>query len=89
MTVLYLLGAFVLGLVVYHFAHQHGLTGERLTKEEYSQCVQMVMGDDQLSRSGAAQIIAELQNYATDDEVPFEKLSTYAGQVIKKVKNDF
>lgn len=85
---LYISGGFVLGLVVYHYAHAHGLTGERLTKEEYARCVQMVMADERLSREKSAVLIAHLQNYAMDDEVAMSKLPNYCQEVIKKVKND-
>lgn len=84
-----LLFAFILGCVCTHFAQQHGFTGERLTKDEYSRCVQMIMEDDELTHQGASELIAELQNYMMDDEVPMGKLQIYNIQVIQKVKNEF
>lgn len=89
MAFLWLVFAFLLGAICLHFARQHGLAGERLTKEEYSRCVQMILDDDELEAQSASKLIAELQNYMMDDEVPMSQLHIYNIHVITKVKNEF
>lgn len=76
----------ILGAAIAVLAKAHIDSIQNLTKEQYTQCVQMVVNDLDCGYDKTS-VINEIQQYAMDETTEILRLSRVAQDIINKVKN--